>query len=153
MRWARTMCSTTRPAMLLNKSETPRRGYGTSWTPSTTRPTRPLHPRPLGEAEGTLCTLRPGRANTEGVSSRAKVTDVLVWTVFLKDHHQYKEFNWPAHKEDHTLAFELFHKLSQWLEDETTKPNNPQGSEWTGYSTWTLRVPKEALLAFDGQLV
>lgn len=79
----------------------------------------------LGEAGGTLCTVRPGKANTEGVSSRAKVTDVLVWTAFFKD-HQYKEFKWPAHKEDHTLAFELFDKLPQWLDDGSIKPNQPR---------------------------
>ncbi|OSS51852.1 hypothetical protein B5807_03670 [Epicoccum nigrum] len=79
----------------------------------------------LGEAGGMLCTVRPGKANTEGVSSQTKVTDVLVWTAFLKD-HQYKEFKWPAHKEDHTLAFELFDKLPQWLEDGTIKPNQPK---------------------------
>lgn len=45
----------------------------------------------LGGAGSTLCTVRPGRANTESVSSRAKVTDVLVWTTFLKNHHQYKK--------------------------------------------------------------
>ncbi|KAF3052480.1 hypothetical protein E8E11_010657 [Didymella keratinophila] len=76
----------------------------------------------LGEAGGTLCTVRPGKANTEGVSSQAKVTDVLVWTAFLKD-HQYKEFKWPANKDDHNLAAELFKKLPNWLEDGTVKPN------------------------------
>ncbi|KAF3007824.1 hypothetical protein E8E13_010620 [Curvularia kusanoi] len=79
----------------------------------------------LGEAGGTLCTVRPGKANTEGVSSQAKVTDVLVWTAFLKD-HQYKDFKWPAHEADHKLSAELFEKLPQWLEDGTIKPNEPK---------------------------
>jgi Zn-dependent alcohol dehydrogenase len=44
---------------------------------------------------GVLCTVRPGKANTEGVAKHVKVTDVLVWTAFLKD-HQYKDFHWPV---------------------------------------------------------
>ncbi|KAJ4994295.1 Zinc-type alcohol dehydrogenase-like protein C2E1P3.01-like protein 4 [Stagonosporopsis vannaccii] len=76
----------------------------------------------LGEAGGTLCTVRPGKANTEHVSSQAKVTDVLVWTAFLKD-HQYKENKWPANEDDHKLSADLFENLSQWLEDGTIKPN------------------------------
>ena len=46
-------------------------------------------------AGGTLCTVRPGKANTEGCTERTKVTDVLVWTAFLKD-HAYGEFKWPV---------------------------------------------------------
>ncbi|KAF9693654.1 hypothetical protein EKO04_008400 [Ascochyta lentis] len=76
----------------------------------------------FGEGGGTLCTVRPGNANTEGVSSQAKVTDVLVWTAFLKD-HQYKDFKWPANEDDHKLASELFENLPTWLEDGTIKPN------------------------------
>lgn len=79
----------------------------------------------LGEAGGTLCTVRPGKANTEGVSSQTKVTDVLVWTAFLKD-HQYKEFKWPANEDDHKLSAELFEKLPEWLEDGAIKPNRPK---------------------------
>lgn len=44
---------------------------------------------------GILCTVRPGKANTENVAKHVKITDVLVWTAFLKD-HQYKEFHWPV---------------------------------------------------------
>lgn len=77
----------------------------------------------LGEGGGVLCTVRPGKANTEGVSTHAKITDVLVWTAFLED-HQYKAFKWPANKDDHELASELFEKLPQWLEDGTIKPND-----------------------------
>lgn len=44
---------------------------------------------------GVLCTVRPGKANTENVAKHVKITDVLVWTAFLKD-HQYKEFKWPV---------------------------------------------------------
>lgn len=92
---------------------------------------------------GVLCTVRPGKANTENVAKHVKITDVLVWTAFLKD-HQYKEFKWPvgvtlqniqsvknvltkelqASVEDHELSAELFEKLPSWLEDGTIKPNN-----------------------------
>lgn len=44
---------------------------------------------------GTLCTVRPGKAFTENVTKQTKVTDVLVWTAFLKE-HRYKEFSWPV---------------------------------------------------------
>jgi Zn-dependent alcohol dehydrogenase len=44
---------------------------------------------------GVLCTVRPGKANTEDVAEHVKVTDVLVWTAFLKD-HKYKDFHWPV---------------------------------------------------------
>lgn len=47
----------------------------------------------LQEAGGTLCTVRPGKANTENVAKRTKVTDVLVWTAFLKE-HRYGDFFW-----------------------------------------------------------
>ncbi|PYI24789.1 GroES-like protein [Aspergillus violaceofuscus CBS 115571] len=43
---------------------------------------------------GSLCTVRPGKANTEKVTSGTRITDVLVWTSFLKD-HTYGEFKWP----------------------------------------------------------
>jgi len=49
----------------------------------------------IADKGGVLCTVRPGKANTEGVVKHVKITDVLVWTAFLKD-HQYKEFHWPV---------------------------------------------------------
>ena len=49
----------------------------------------------VSDKGGVLCTVRPGKQFTDEVASHVKVTDVLVWTVFLKD-HQYKEFKWPA---------------------------------------------------------
>ncbi|KAL4933019.1 zinc-binding alcohol dehydrogenase family protein [Aspergillus undulatus] len=74
---------------------------------------------------GRLCTVRPGKANTENVTSGTTVTDVLVWTAFLKD-HSYGEFSWPASKKDHELASELFEKLPGWLEKGTVKPSTPK---------------------------
>lgn len=49
----------------------------------------------LKETGGRLCTVRPGKANTESVSKQTTVTDVLVWTAFLKD-HRYGDFFWPV---------------------------------------------------------
>ncbi|RAK77243.1 zinc-binding alcohol dehydrogenase family protein [Aspergillus fijiensis CBS 313.89] len=74
---------------------------------------------------GSLCTVRPGKANTEKVTSGTRVTDVLVWTSILKD-HTYGEFKWPASKSDHELSAELFDKLPSWLERGTLKPSHPR---------------------------
>lgn len=52
------------------------------------------------ESDSTMCTVRPGKANTENVPKSVKITDVLVWTAFLKD-HQYKEFRWPVSHPTH----------------------------------------------------
>ncbi|KFY27670.1 hypothetical protein V491_00787 [Pseudogymnoascus sp. VKM F-3775] len=71
---------------------------------------------------GLLCTVRPGKANTENVEKRVQVTDVLVWTAFLKD-HQYREFKWPASQADHDLSCELFQNIPGWLERGKLKPN------------------------------
>lgn len=49
----------------------------------------------IKESGGRLCTVRPGKANTESVSRQTTVTDVLVWTAFLKD-HRYGSFFWPV---------------------------------------------------------
>ncbi|KAF4313996.1 Alcohol dehydrogenase superfamily zinc-containing [Botryosphaeria dothidea] len=71
---------------------------------------------------GKLCTVRPGKANTEDVVSGIEVSDVLVWTAFLKE-HRYGEFYWPPSKDDHELSAELFEKLPEWLETGVIKPN------------------------------
>jgi NADPH:quinone reductase-like Zn-dependent oxidoreductase len=47
------------------------------------------------ETGGVLCSVRPGKQFTDNVESRVEVVDVLVWTVFLKD-HTYKQFTWPV---------------------------------------------------------
>ena len=44
---------------------------------------------------GILCTVNPGKDNTENVESRVKVTDVLVFTAFWKD-LQYLGLNFPV---------------------------------------------------------
>ncbi|KAL4948764.1 putative zinc-binding dehydrogenase family oxidoreductase [Aspergillus filifer] len=64
-------------------------------------------------------------ANTENVAKGTQVTDVLVWTSFLKD-HSFGDFKWPASKHDHELSAELFERLPQWLQQGSLKPNNPK---------------------------
>lgn len=97
----------------------------------------------IAESGGGLCTVRPGKTFTENVSKQTKVTDVLVWTAFLKD-HRYGDFHWPVsepsrclgrlprtklksyvkpNKADHELAAELFDKLPTWLVEGRIKPN------------------------------
>ena len=46
---------------------------------------------------GVLCTVRPGKANTEKVASNVKITDVLVWKSFLKE-HRFGKFHWPVRR-------------------------------------------------------
>ncbi|KAM0332991.1 hypothetical protein ACHAQA_001648 [Verticillium albo-atrum] len=74
---------------------------------------------------GVLCTVRPGKANTEGVAAGTRVTDVLVWTAFLKE-HRYGTFVWPANEGDHALATELFEKLPGLLKEGTLKTSTPK---------------------------
>ncbi|KAH7390021.1 chaperonin 10-like protein [Pyrenochaeta sp. MPI-SDFR-AT-0127] len=79
----------------------------------------------IGEHGGVLCTVRPGKTNTAGLTERTRAVDVLVWTAFLKN-HRYGEHFWPASKADHALASELFHNLPVWLDAGTIKPSVPK---------------------------
>jgi NADPH:quinone reductase-like Zn-dependent oxidoreductase len=51
--------------------------------------------------QGKLCTVRPGKANTESVPKHVAVSDVLVWTAFLSD-HRYGDFFWPVRTSSHS---------------------------------------------------
>ncbi|KAI5465598.1 zinc-binding dehydrogenase family oxidoreductase [Mariannaea sp. PMI_226] len=81
-----------------------------------------LGSRAIDDNGGTLCTVRPGKAFTENVAKHVKVTDVLVWTAFLKD-HQYREFRWPANEADHELASSFCESLPTYIEEGKIKPN------------------------------
>lgn len=61
---------------------------------------------------GTLCTVRPGRANTGDVRAGTKVVDVLVWTAFLKE-HRYGEFKWPVSFVFSVSGFSLIEVLAR----------------------------------------
>ncbi|KZF20530.1 NAD(P)-binding protein [Xylona heveae TC161] len=73
--------------------------------------------------DGVLCTVRPGKANTEHVAKNVRVTDVLVFTAFLKEHN-YGALRWPALRDDHELASEFYDRLPHWLESVRFKPNS-----------------------------
>ncbi|KAH7203021.1 chaperonin 10-like protein [Fusarium oxysporum] len=76
----------------------------------------------ITHSEGVLCTVRPGKANTEGVAEGVKVTDVLVWTAFLKE-HRYGDFYWPPKEADYKLAAGYFHELPGLVSSGQIKPN------------------------------
>ncbi|GKT67250.1 zinc-binding oxidoreductase [Colletotrichum tofieldiae] len=79
----------------------------------------------IDERGGRLCTVRPGKANTDDVTKQTTVTDVLVWTAFLKE-HRYGDFKWPASEDDHKLGTEFYEKLPGWIEAGKFKPNTPK---------------------------
>ncbi|KAJ5981178.1 hypothetical protein N7499_001809 [Penicillium canescens] len=105
----------------------------------------PTASQALQDGVGNVCTVRPGKANTENVARGTHVTDVLVWTAFLKD-HAYGTFKWPASKEDHELSSELFEKLPAWLEKGTLKPSHPKSYQGLG------SVPKGFQEYRDGKI-
>lgn len=45
---------------------------------------------------GVICTVRPGKANTDDVPKNVEVTDVLVFTAFLKPHTYKEVYHWPV---------------------------------------------------------
>lgn len=51
--------------------------------------------RSFRDLKGPPCTVRAGKANADQVDPNTNVTDVLVWTAFLKD-HRYAHFHWPV---------------------------------------------------------
>ncbi|KAH0421755.1 zinc-binding oxidoreductase [Colletotrichum camelliae] len=50
----------------------------------------------LKDFTGHLCTVRPGKANTENVPSTVKVSDVFVFTAFPSAHTYRGKAHWPA---------------------------------------------------------
>ncbi|KAH7129754.1 putative alcohol dehydrogenase [Dactylonectria estremocensis] len=77
----------------------------------------------IDEAGGVLCTVRPSKTHTEKVTKQTKVTSVMMWTSFLKE-HRYENCHWPVNQADHKLAVDFFAKLPQLLSDGTIKPNS-----------------------------
>ncbi|KAL3421743.1 hypothetical protein PVAG01_05899 [Phlyctema vagabunda] len=71
---------------------------------------------------GALCTVRPGKTATEGVGKTVRISDVFVWTAFLKD-YRLPSLEYLASEEDHKLATELFSKIPAWLIDGTLVTN------------------------------
>ncbi|KAI8285903.1 hypothetical protein K4K56_009078 [Colletotrichum sp. SAR 10_98] len=50
----------------------------------------------LKDSTGRLCTVRPGKANTENVPSTVEVSDVFVFTAFPTAHSYRGKAHWPA---------------------------------------------------------
>ncbi|PMD33619.1 zinc-binding dehydrogenase family oxidoreductase [Hyaloscypha variabilis F] len=76
----------------------------------------------MGSNKGNVCTVRPGKQYTENVPKHILVTDVLVFTAFLKPHVYKKVYKWPTRPEDHALSAELYQSLPQWIEQGVFKP-------------------------------
>ncbi|KAI8667066.1 PKS-ER domain-containing protein [Fusarium sp. Ph1] len=80
--------------------------------------------RAMGDSGGVLCTVRPGKEFTEKVTARTKVTSVLVFTSFLKNHQMGANL-FPASEEDHQLASEFYEELPGLLSENKIRPNTP----------------------------
>ena len=50
----------------------------------------------ISGTEGLLCTVRPGKANTQDVPSDVKVTEVFVFTAFPTEHTYRGKAHWPV---------------------------------------------------------
>lgn len=55
-----------------------------------------LSSQSMGDNKGNICTVRPGKAFTEDVPKHIQVTDVLVFTAFLKPHVYKEVYHWPV---------------------------------------------------------
>ncbi|KUJ06444.1 GroES-like protein [Mollisia scopiformis] len=83
--------------------------------------------RAMGDKKGgVICTVRPGKAFTEDVPSNVTVTDVLVFTAFLKPHTYKKIYHWPTHQEDHELSREMYSKIRGWIQEGKLTPQKPR---------------------------
>ncbi|KAF5553201.1 toxD [Fusarium napiforme] len=79
--------------------------------------------RSISLAEGMLCTVRPGKANTEDVPSHIKVTDVFVFTAFPTEHSYRGKAHWPVKMNDHKLSADLHAQLETLLGNGSLKPS------------------------------
>ncbi|KAK7421831.1 hypothetical protein QQZ08_009776 [Neonectria magnoliae] len=78
--------------------------------------------RVIGTRPGALCTVRPGKANTQDVPQNINVTDVFVFTGFPTPHTYRGSAHWPVHMEDHKLSVELYDQIPALLSDGSLKP-------------------------------
>ena len=116
-----------------------------------------------GNPDCTLCTVRPGLVNTEGVPDTVKRVDVMIWTAFLKV-VQYKGHEWPVRylsyslshmsslrksqksQRDRELGAELFENIPKWIAEGKFKPNAVH--QMTGLKS----VPEGFQLHRDGKI-
>jgi len=71
-----------------------------------------------------MCTVRPGKAHTEGLAANVKVTAVLMWTAF-GEACDFRGVHWPANPRDHELAVDFCRRLPGYLSSGMIRPNMP----------------------------
>ncbi|KAH7196358.1 chaperonin 10-like protein [Fusarium flagelliforme] len=76
----------------------------------------------ISGTEGLLCTVRPGKANTQDVPSHVKVTEVFVFTAFPTEHNYRGKAHWPVKMGDHNLSAEFHGQLETLLGSGSLKP-------------------------------
>ncbi|KAF5661960.1 branched-chain amino acid aminotransferase [Fusarium circinatum] len=76
----------------------------------------------ISQPEGVLCTVRPGRANTQDVPSHIKVTDVFVFTAFPTEHSYRGKAHWPVKMNDHKLSADFHGQLETLLGNGSLRP-------------------------------
>ncbi|KXH64070.1 hypothetical protein CSAL01_01317 [Colletotrichum salicis] len=91
----------------------------------------------LNARPGALCTVRPGKANTEEIPSNIKVTDVFVFTAFPTAHTYRGLVHWPEVRSrcadlsfpcpqvsmpSHLLSAELYEQLPDLLQNKSVSP-------------------------------
>ncbi|KAG5788073.1 hypothetical protein H9Q69_012856 [Fusarium xylarioides] len=79
--------------------------------------------RSISQPEGVLCTVRPGKANTQDVPSHVKVTDVFVFTAFPTEHTYRGKAHWPVKMNDHKLSADFHGQLETLLGNGSLKPS------------------------------
>jgi len=75
------------------------------------------------EVGGVLCTIQPGKTNTQNVEKRVNVTDVVVFTAFFEDIKFGPHYTLRKREADRQLAEELWRALPDLLSSGTIKPN------------------------------
>ncbi|KAJ3962409.1 hypothetical protein N0V92_000886 [Colletotrichum tropicale] len=76
----------------------------------------------LTASAGRLCTVRPGKANTENVPSTVEVSDVFVFTAFPTAHTYRAKAHWPVNIPNHELSIDLHDQLPKLLDEGDLRP-------------------------------
>ncbi|KAF0325747.1 zinc-binding oxidoreductase [Colletotrichum asianum] len=76
----------------------------------------------LKESTGRLCTVRPGKANTEDLPSTVEVSDVFVFTAFPTAHTYRGKAHWPVNIPNHELSMDLHGQLPKLLHEGDLRP-------------------------------
>ncbi|EQB49313.1 hypothetical protein CGLO_11346 [Colletotrichum gloeosporioides Cg-14] len=78
--------------------------------------------KPLKDSTGRLCTVRPGKANTESVPATVDVSDVFVFTAFPTAHTYRGKAHWPVNIPNHKLSLDLHDQLPKLLHEGALRP-------------------------------